>query len=196
MKLDVQFSKARFLVSLLLVVHLLVPVGVSAQGSRRASSAGGRQSSSPLAWPRITKQNKPWTRWWWLGNVAEKRELTEQLREYERAGLGGVEITPIYGIKGYESRFVNFLSPAWVGLLEHSLREADRLGMGVDMATGTGWPFGGPWVGDDDAPKYFALKSYSVKGGGRLGESVRYDAEAVRARGQPCTRYQNVEGVP
>jgi hypothetical protein len=31
-------------------------------------------------------------------------------------------------------------------MLEHTTREAARLGMGVDMATGTGWPFGGPEV--------------------------------------------------
>ena len=31
-------------------------------------------------------------------------------------------------------------------MLEHTAREARRLDMGVDMATGTGWPFGGPEV--------------------------------------------------
>ncbi|HEX6622129.1 MAG TPA: glycosyl hydrolase, partial [Pyrinomonadaceae bacterium] len=172
--------------SLFLVAHLLAPAGVLAQGARRGgAAAGGRQSSAPLAWPRVTRQSKPWTRWWWLGNVAEKRELTEQLKEYERAGLGGVEITPIYGVKGHERRFVDFLSPAWVDLLEHTLREAERLGMGVDMATGTGWPFGGPWVGADDAPRYFAHQSYSLKGGGRLEEPVRYvQKPLVRAVGQ------------
>jgi len=75
------------------------------------------------------------------------------MEKYEKAGLGGLEITPIYGVKGAEDRFIKFLSPAWMEMLEHTLKEADRLGMGVDMATGAGWPFGGPWVGAEDACK-------------------------------------------
>ena len=36
-------------------------------------------------------------------------------------------------------------------MLEHTAREAKRLGLGVDMATGTGWPFGGPVVPTEDS---------------------------------------------
>ena len=61
------------------------------------------------------------------------------------ANLGGVK-HPIYGAKGYEDRSIDFLSAKWMEMLEHAGREAQRLGLGVDMATGTGWPFGGPWV--------------------------------------------------
>lgn len=105
-------------------------------------------SSSPatLGWPEITKANKPWTRWWWPGSGVDKVSLTRQLEQFAAAGLGGVEITPIYGAKGYEDRYLTFLSPKWLEMLEHAAREAQRLGLGVDMATGTGWPFGGPWI--------------------------------------------------
>ena len=33
------------------------------------------------------------------------------MRKYQEANLGGLEITPIYGIHGYEDRFKDFLSP-------------------------------------------------------------------------------------
>jgi hypothetical protein len=33
------------------------------------------------------------------------------------------------------------------------------------MATGTGWPFGGPWVEDKDAANTFVYKMYSLNGG-------------------------------
>ncbi len=154
--------------ALLLIIYLLCPVAADAQRAPR------RAPTSPLAWPPITKQNKPWTRWWWLGSIVNKQDLTTEMRKYEQAGLGGLELTPIYGVKGYEDRFINFLSPAWVEMLEHTLREADRLGMGVDMSTGTGWPFGGPWVGADDACKNLVAKTYAVKGGARLDETIRY----------------------
>jgi len=72
--------------------------------------------------------------------------LAAQLREFSAAGLGGVEITPIYGARGSEARDIEFLSPQWTGALAFTATESRRLGLGVDMATGTGWPFGGPEV--------------------------------------------------
>ena len=169
-------AAARALVSLVLAVHLLAPAGARAQGARRGASAAGRgqASSAALAWPRVTRESKPWTRWWWLGSAIGRRDLSAEMAKYERAGLGGLELTPIYGVRGREGSFINFLSPGWVDMLEHTLREADRLDLGVDMATGTGWPFGGPWVGDEDACKNLAIRSYSLKGGARLGEPVRH----------------------
>lgn len=105
--------------------------------------------SSP--WPAITRDQKPWTRWWWLGSAVDKTNITRELETLAAAGIGGVEITPIYGAKGFEERFVSFLSPQYVELLAFTCSEARRLGLGVDMATGTGWPFGGKSVSRDDA---------------------------------------------
>ena len=53
-----------------------------------------------LGWPEITRDNKPWTRWWWPGSGVDKASLTQQLEKMAAAGIGGVEITPIYGAKG------------------------------------------------------------------------------------------------
>ncbi len=132
------------------------------------------QRTAALDWPLITKQTKPWTRWWWLGSIVNQRGLTVEMEKYAKANLGGLELTPIYGVKGYEDRFINYLSPQWVAMLEHTLKEAERLGLGVDMATGTGWPFGGPLVGEADASKNFVSKTYTLKGGERLNESVSF----------------------
>lgn len=104
----------------------------------------------PTAWPEITQAARPWTRWWWPGSGVDEAGLTRQLQMFAQAGLGGVEITPIYGARGYEDRYIQFLSPRWMAALAHTGREGRRLGIGVDMATGTGWPFGGPWVAAAD----------------------------------------------
>src|SRR4051812_2329474 len=104
-----------------------------------------------LAWPKLTRENKPWTRWWWLGSAVDKPNLTRELEAIAGAGFGGVEITPIYGAKGYEERFIPFLSPKYLEMLTHTGAEAKRLGLAVDMATGTGWPFGGAQVAPADA---------------------------------------------
>ncbi len=107
---------------------------------------------------------KPWTRWWWPGSAVDEAGLTRQLEAFAAAGLGGVEITPIYGVRGAEDRNVAYLSPRWMELLAHTGREAQRLGLGVDMATGTGWPFGGPWVAPEDGSQKLGLQDGRLVG--------------------------------
>jgi hypothetical protein len=127
-----------------------------------------------LKWPAITKQTKPWTRWWWEGSAVNAKDLTWNLEQFKKAGLGGVEVTPIYGIHGYENEFIKFLSHKWVNMLSHTLKESKRLGMGVDLANATGWPFGGPMVSDEDASKTIYYKTYQLKEGEKLEAAIEY----------------------
>lgn len=96
---------------------------------------------------------RPWTYWWWMGSAVNEADITRQLEQMAGAGLGGVHIIPIYGVKGAEAQFIPFLSNRWLAVFAHTVREANRLGMGVDLTTGTGWPFGGPNVTPDMAAK-------------------------------------------
>lgn len=142
------------------------------------------QSESPLSleWPDLTQETKPWSRWWWHGNSVTKQGITAELEAYQKAGLGGLELTPIYGVIGEEEQFIDYLSEEWLDLFQHTLREAKRLGLGLDMATGTGWPFGGPWVEAKDACKYLEYKTYELKAGERLADPVVFMQEPfVRA---------------
>lgn len=143
---------------------LLASLAVAFCALLTAPPALAADSTAALAWPALTKENKPWTRWWWPGSAVDKASLTWQLEKLAAAGIGGVEITPIYGAKGAESRYIDFLSPKWMEMLEHVGREAQRLGLGVDMATGTGWPFGGPWIDEVNALKRAVLKEGQITG--------------------------------
>ncbi len=126
-------------------------------------------------WPEVTSVMKPWTRWWWMGNAVDKENLTKRLEEFSEAGIGGVEITPIYGVKGYEDRFLRHLSPEWMEMLIHTLDEADRLGLGVDMVMGTGWPFGGPQVEPGFAAGKIHIRHYRLKAGQKTGQKITFD---------------------
>jgi hypothetical protein len=53
-------------------------------------------SFSQVQWKPITQQAKPWSRWWWEGNAVNPKDLTYNMETYQKAGLGGLEITPIY----------------------------------------------------------------------------------------------------
>jgi hypothetical protein len=121
-----------------------------------------------VGWAAPSRETRPWTRWWWLGNAVDETNLTRILTEFQDAGLGGVEICPIYGVKGCEDRFVDFLSPRWVYLFAHTMRQAIRLDLGVDLTAGTGWPFGGPRVTAQDASARVDLEKYNLAAGASL----------------------------
>lgn len=104
-------------------------------------------------WPQITELQKPWTRWWWMGSAVDSAGIRHNLESLSKAGIGGVEITPIYGVQGQEENNLPYLSGEWMDLLGFSIKTAERLNMGVDMSLGTGWPYGGPQVEEQHAAK-------------------------------------------
>jgi hypothetical protein len=133
-------------------------------------------AADELAWPPITAQTKPWAFNWWMGSAVDKTNLTKELQRYHDAGLGGIHIIPIYGAKGFESKYLNYLSPEWMEMMGWAVSEAHRLGMGVDMTTGTGWCFGGPQVTDNDANASVVVKTYVIVSGQKVNGKFSRDA--------------------
>jgi hypothetical protein len=123
-------------------------------------------------WPAVKKENRPWTRWWWMGNAVDEQNISRLLHEYTEAGMGGVEIAPIYGAMEHEERYIDFLSPQWMDMLRFTVKKADSLNMGVDLTQGTGWPFGGPQLGPEHAASMLIVQTYSLHGGERLKEPL------------------------
>ena len=98
------------------------------------------------SWPTVTPEAKPGTRWWWLGSAVDQENLKWNLSEYGKHGIGAIEITPLYGVQGNQQNNIPYLSDKWMSMLRYTMTQAERNGIEVDMTTGTGWPFGGPWV--------------------------------------------------
>lgn len=96
--------------------------------------------------PTPTQEAKPGVRWWWMGSAVDQENLKWNLGEYAKAGIGAVEITPLYGVQGNDKNDIPYLSPKWMDMLKFVEKENKQVGIETDMATGTGWPFGGPWV--------------------------------------------------
>lgn len=136
----------------------------------------------PLAWPKPALEAKPWTYWWWMASAVDPGNITRELERYRDAGLGGVHIIPIYGAKGFEDRFIDYLSPKWMEMLRHTVTEARRLGLDVDMTTGSGWCMGGPDVSDADANAVPVVKTFDVAAGAKLpGKFSRETTQALVA---------------
>ena len=127
-----------------------------------------------IAWPQIKRETRPWSRWWWPGSIVTKSEFTAAMEKYSNAGLGGMEIAVIYGVKGQEDEFINYLSPLWMDMFTHVLSEGKRLDLGIELANASGWPFGGPWVSPTDACKIVNYKTWTISGGDSLREKVEF----------------------
>ena len=98
------------------------------------------------SWPTPQQEAKAGTRWWWLGSAVDKENLRWTMKQYADHGIGAVEITPLYGVQGNQKNNIPFLTDRWMEMLREVQKNGKELGIEVDMATGTGWPFGGPWV--------------------------------------------------
>lgn len=121
------------------------------------------QETNPSPWPKSSNINQPWARWWWMGSAVDKPNLKKSLIDFHNAGIGGVEITPIYGVKGEENNFIDYLSPKWMEMLDYTIQVADSLHLQVDMVLGTGWPYGGSHVTLPNAATKLIVEKYQLK---------------------------------
>lgn len=148
----------------------------------------GIVSAEVTDWYPETVENRPFVRWWWLGSAVDKEGITYNLEEFAKKGLGGVEITPIYGVQGNEANDIIYLSDKWMDMLAHNIAEGNRLGLQIDMNNGTGWPFGGPDVTTRESAQKQIIETWELQGGKKLKEKIR----VADPRQQPVAKLQAV----
>jgi hypothetical protein len=133
----------------------------------------GACKQEKVVWPESTQESKPWTRWWWPGNAVDQENIQRELQEMADAGIGGVEITSIYGVQGEEDRFIEYLSPEFSEMLKFTIEEANKLGMGVDLPPGSGWRCGGPFVPREKGLWSLRMHSFELAAGERFQSACR-----------------------
>ena len=154
-------------------IAAFVTLAVLVVGFSSAIAQEPKASPSDPHWPALTSTTKPWAYWYWMGGAVDKAGISQHLEQYKNAGLGGVHIIPVYGVRGAGAKYIPFLSPPWVDLLNHACSEGRRQGMGVDMTCGTGWPFGGPWVDPSFAAAQYSLENFSTDQTSQVAEPIR-----------------------
>lgn len=122
--------------------------------------------------PELKSETKPWTRWWWMGSAVDEAGINKQLTQLATAGFGGVEIVPIYGSKGFESKYIRYLSPQWMNMLDYTVQQAKALNMGVYISVGTGWPIGGSHVTKEDAASKLVIQKFILKANDKLNDKI------------------------
>ena len=125
----------RFLSALALVCTLVLP----AQENRAALHQGFLDPPADA---------RPMMRWWWFGPAVTKAELQKELTTMRSAGIGGVEIQPVYPLmlddesKGIKN--LQYMSPDFLDDVRFANATGKSLGLRVDITLGSGWPYGGP----------------------------------------------------
>ncbi len=140
-------------------------------------------SSSAQQWPEVKQEAKAGSRWWWLGSAVDKENLQWTMQEYANHGIGALEITPLYGVQGNQKNNIPYLSDKWMEMLREVQKNGKEMGIEVDMATGTGWPFGGPWVPLEES----ACKAVFVEKTFSGGSIEALDLSAPEKEAKYCT---------
>lgn len=110
---------------------------------------------------------RPFVRWWWNGGRVVEEELIRELDVLKAKGISGVEINPIAFPKGGNSlgyQTLNWLSEEWLAVLRTTLIAARERGITCDIIVGSGWPFGGEFLKEDEQIQLLALGTKRLKG--------------------------------
>lgn len=112
---------------------------------------------------------KPSGYWWWLNGNVDKEAITRDMEEFRAKGMGAVLLVSSGQWGGrMPVKGPAFLSDEWRELFRHALREADRVGIKVDVNIAPGWNMGGPWVTPERACRWFLQSETTLKGPQKL----------------------------
>jgi hypothetical protein len=105
----------------------------------------------------------PWTYWYGEDGNITREAITADLEAMHRVGIRGVLYMEVDLLipKGP----VRSLTPEWRELMQHALREADRLGMSWNMNNDGGWcGSGGPWITPELSMQVVGWSETTVEG--------------------------------
>jgi hypothetical protein len=107
--------------------------------------------------------------WWWLNGNVTQASITRDLEQMKAKGFGGAVIFDAGGASqdgnGNVPHGPTFFTPEWRALYQHTLREADRLGLEISLNIQSGWNLGGPVVTAADAAKKYVWSEMEIAGG-------------------------------
>lgn len=118
---------------------------------------------------------RPFVRWWWNGNHLEKEEIVRQLDVLQKAGIGGVEINPIAmpeEATNIGTKPLTWLSREWNEMLQFAALETQKRGMVADLIVGSGWPFGGEFLAEDETIQRIIVNKIPCSGGQQLTDDL------------------------
>lgn len=118
--------------------------------------------------------------WGWLNSMVTKESITSDLKEMKEKGYGGAllfdgQSSSYSSTSNQKSRYYEgvlktqagpvFMSPEWMKLYKHAVREADRFGIELSLNVQSGWNPGGPSITPEFAMKKLTWSETDIEGG-------------------------------
>jgi len=119
-------------------------------------------------------ESRPFVRWWWNGNHISAGEIKRELDILHSAGIGGVEINPIAmpeDAVDINTKPIKWLSREWNELFALAATEAHKRGMIADVIVGSGWPFGGEFLKEEETIQRVITNKISCSDGDNISLS-------------------------
>ncbi len=106
---------------------------------------------------------RPLTWWHWLNGNITREGITRDLESMKRAGLGGCYLFNCGG--KYPAGDVRFMQPQWLEMMDHTVREAERLGLKFGVHNCDGFSqSGGPWIRPETSMKELTWTAVDADG--------------------------------
>ena len=124
---------------------------------------------------------RPWVYWTWIDGNMNREGITADLEAMKRAGLGGALLLDVS--QSTPAGSMRFFDAQWQALFKHTIAEAKRLGLEINMNDGAGYyGSGGPWVTPDKAMQTVVQSEVHLKGGARWTGTLARPTEAGEYR--------------
>lgn len=163
------FSKSTRTIMMLLIFFLLGSCGQLSEKTAQTDTGLYTGFQDPPS------EARPFVRWWWNGNHLQQEEIVRQLDVLQKAGIGGVEINPIAMPEEADDLGIEpltWISEEWNEMLKFATLEVQERGMLADLIVGSGWPFGGEFLEEDETIQRIIVNKIPCSGGQQLKEDL------------------------
>lgn len=141
---------------------LCLALGVFSFGAPGAPPLAAKLSPEDFATPPASA--RPWVYWMWLGSNLTREGITADLEAMQRVGIGGALILDVD--QGTPVGPMKFFDEQWKAMFKHTIAEAKRLGLEINMNNGAGYyGSGGPWVPPELGMQWVFQSETHVTGG-------------------------------
>jgi len=132
---------------LLMVIVLLLLLQLFQAGCRRAEDDAVEKLRKGFVDP--PPEARPRALWDWVDGNVDHGEITFEMEEAVRMGLGGFDIWDVRSVVDEDSMMPAgppFMSDESVAAICHAINEAERLGLDLGLIIASGWNAGGAWT--------------------------------------------------
>ena len=153
----------------LLLIFLLTSLFASAQQKNIFTNTSVPYAELKASFANTPAEARLRCYWWWLNSMATKESITRDLEEMKDKGYGGASLVDAgssnYQVAAKTAAGPVFMSPEWMELYKHAVKEADRIGIDLSVNVQSGWNPGAPSITPEMAMKKIVWTEVDVTGG-------------------------------